>query len=607
MKPDPNLKIGPTFGGQVRCQYFDSCPFQEQRRFLKDLEPLGELGNARVFVMAHSYLTVPSSVPDPDLVIVDESCWQGFIDITGQPNSTEDLTFHDFLEASDPALEHYKSYSDVIERIIKAMNTNTGAFLGPLSRMFHGWSGCDTKPRGTEESLSPIDIGHLELAIEHIRLVASKHTAPRINPKHSDASIKQQTQKWCVPKLRKIEELLGTLCYELRRKKSTSSISYNPENQKPIRVHSLKQNMINKPTPVLLIDASASHEINSKIWGHHLQHVEVKAERNAKVIQIRKRTFSKSSLGIPYNAKTAWQARPEQLQFRQEVINFINKVAAETKGKVFFAASKQIEEVFKPHLSDNIMTSHFSALRGRNEFEHCEVAIILGREEPSIQSVEDIALALLSRNRKSILRNTDYIRVSRNRRLVNGTVEPEQVTTHIDPFAQEILEQIRECEVEQAIDRMRLMHLEIPKTVYLLTSVVLDISVDRSVDWKNLIHASKIDKAMQELSTCGKVFPLGASELAHLFPHLWSSRDAVKGYINRRGGFKWVVSLIRYYISNDPLLLVEYRRLGQRGKPSRAIVSALVPDIRTILEKAFGPISKFTIVKELNEEINDDA
>ncbi len=55
-----------------------------------------------------------------------------------------------------------------------------------------------------------------------------------------------------------------------------------------------------------------------------------------------------------------------------------------------------------------------------------------------------------------------------------------------------------------------------------------------------------------------KAFPLGDRDIAARFPHLWATQNAVGSYITRRDGIKWVVSLIRYYIGNDPLLGVEY-------------------------------------------------
>ncbi len=51
------------------------------------------------------------------------------------------------------------------------------------------------------------------------------------------------------------------------------------------------------------------------------------------------------------------------------------------------------------------------------------------------------------------------------------------VDVHPDPYCQMVLEQIRERESEQAIDRLRLVRQD-GKRVIILSNVVLDLDVD---------------------------------------------------------------------------------------------------------------------------------
>lgn len=586
-----------------KCFYFEECPYQEQRAKLtehKEEKEGEEQSAARVYVMAHAYMTSKSIAPDPDLVIIDESHWQSFIDITGQKHTQPNLTFSDLQNAVNTSIEDHESYSEVIERIIRAMEILPIAFLNKLRNMFHIGSCPSETKQARPQPLQPIDFEHFERAIEYIKDAISQSEKPNITPDWQDKHISENIKNLQTPKLKAIAKLLRILQFELKQKKLQSAIICN--NDKSITIHNLKQNLIYKKTPVLLIDASASYAINSKIWGRNLQTVEIKAERNATVIQVKKHTFSKYALGIPYANNGEWQPDEKQLILRKQVIDFINERAEETNGNIFLAASKRIEDELKPHLATNVLTSHFGALRGSNMYENCETAIILGREQPPIESIENIARALLSRSDERLLPNSKYIDRRLGRRLADGTTEIERVSEHFDKFPQEVLRQIREHEIEQAIDRLRLIHNTEPKTVYLLCSVVLDITVDHSVTWEQLNHFTLMDQAIHNtLKNEGKAFPLGATDLAKSFPDLWSTPDKVKGYVKRRGGFKWVVSLIRYYIPNDPLYLVEYRRVGQRGKPSRAIVFGPAENAATTLNTAFGDISKFKIIKQMNE------
>ena len=63
----------------------------------------------------------------------------------------------------------------------------------------------------------------------------------------------------------------------------------------------------------------------------------------------------------------------------------------------------------------------------------------------------------------------------------NGSRKYAKVATHPDPRVQAVVEQGREAEMLQAIDRLRLIHTQKRKTVYILCSIPLDTSVDELV------------------------------------------------------------------------------------------------------------------------------
>ena len=47
-----------------------------------------------------------------------------------------------------------------------------------------------------------------------------------------------------------------------------------------------------------------------------------------------------------------------------------------------------------------------------------------------------------------------------------------------------MVEQIREAEMIQVIDRLRLIHTEKRKTVYILCSIPLNLPIDELVTWR---------------------------------------------------------------------------------------------------------------------------
>lgn len=558
---------------------------------MKEIEKIDDSSSARVIVMPHSYLTTNCGAPKPDLVIVDESHWQNFLSITGEhgKEGKPDLTLAEIRNAGEEDVEEYAAYMKFTELLIGSMQKSPLGYLRHIS-----------KQKQTS----------VEKALTHIKGVILKHSRPEIHPSYTDEAIRSIASDFQLLLLKRIQEMLEALRYELEKKKAVTAVTYNPQND-TVRVHRILQNMISREVPTLLIDASADLEINQRIWGHHLESFEIRAERNAEIIQVQQQTFSKSSLGIGYSENANWKPKETAVKKLENLILFVNNIADQTNGRVFFAASKKIEDAVQDKLAKNVVTGHYSALRGKNAFENCEVAIIVGREEPNYLIVEGLARALLSRHEKgTIMLSQDYAKETRNIRLRNGLVRSETVRAHANPFVQRVLEQIREKEIEQALDRLRLMNDAVPpKKIYLLTSIVIDATIEETQTWEELQRATKMDTAIKYALTKARAFPLGDRDIFAASPlGLWSTQNAVGSYMTRRGGVNWVASLIISYIKTDPLYLVEYRRPKQK-RASNAIVSANEPNPQAALEKVIGfSVSYFKITDQINlmESQDDD-
>jgi hypothetical protein len=95
-----------------------------------------------------------------------------------------------------------------------------------------------------------------------------------------------------------------------------------------------------------------------------------------------------------------------------------------------------------------------------------------------------------------------------------------------------MVEQAREAEMLQAIDRLRLIHTEKRKTVYILCSIPLNIPIDELVTWKQLTGDRRLSDALAECDERGwGALPLAAKELTRLFPDLWPTKKAAERWI----------------------------------------------------------------------------
>ena len=86
--------------------------------------------------------------------------------------------------------------------------------------------------------------------------------------------------------------------------------------------------------------------------------------------------------------------------------------------------------------------------------------------------------------------------------------------------AQLLLEQVREAEGEQALDRLRLLRGEgTQRQVYVLSNVPLNITVDCGWSWK------QYQKSLEVLRTCSWIVPKKTKDLMALIPDI-SERTA---------------------------------------------------------------------------------
>jgi hypothetical protein len=84
----------------------------------------------------------------------------------------------------------------------------------------------------------------------------------------------------------------------------------------------------------------------------------------------------------------------------------------------------------------------------------------------------------------------------------------------------------------QAIDRLRLIHTQKRKTVYILCNIPLDLPVDELVTWKQLTGDRRLADALAECDERGwDALPLAAKEMSRLFPNLWATEKAVERWV----------------------------------------------------------------------------
>jgi hypothetical protein len=212
-------------------------------------------------------------------------------------------------------------------------------------------------------------------------------------------------------------------------------------------------------------------------------------------------------------------------------------------------------------------------IRGTNEFEDHEVVIILGREQPSPRDAEHRAMAIWYDTKRPIRQikqdgrgQAQYPYRERQYTMRDGTRRQVRVRLHPDRRVQAVVEQVREAEMVQAIDRLRLVHSEREKVAFILCNIPLDVPIDELVTWRELVGDWRLTEALAACEENGwEALPLAAKELTRLFPKLWGTEKAAENWL-RKNPLKSFISIIRVWG-----VLKTYRPPGQTSW-SRALV-----------------------------------
>ncbi len=352
----------------------------------------------------------------------------------------------------------------------------------------------------------------------------------------------------------------------------------------------MKQLRHGRNGPFLHLDGTGDHglanELFSGVKNHHYP-----VERNARITQVISSAFAKSTIiPIAEAPEHTGKRAAENAQRREELRAVIDR---HPEAAVF--ACKPVIDALG--MADDPRASHFGAIRGLNKWEDRDTVIIVGRELPRMRDVERYGRAYAVRAGDTFTPAKKWKKELRGIRMADGTVYGVQVQTHPDPWAAHALEQIREAEIEQAIDRIRLIHNTRPKSVILIGSTPINATIDEAVSWSDFKQGgTRIDRVIEAHG----FLPLSSREAARLFPDVWSEstarRDLEGASLSASNSYKNI--LIGKWRAKETCL-VRYQAVVSKGKRAafrNAIVFSSPESARRAVEAVVGPLKTLEIV-----------
>jgi hypothetical protein len=542
--------------GESKCPYYNTCPYICQFK---------EVVNVRIYT--HASLPLRRGLLDrelPAFAVIDERFYSSLLRHT-------QLSIADLRD-----LDEYDSLGGVLEDAL------TGGF--PLLQHLRTAYG-DNFKRVIDEAIRDQSSGDMV-----------------IDPQMSDREQKRIIKS--LPKCSTLLPMLTALKTEFATGRAESHALHYRDGKIFLHYREGMNRFVDRgrTVPILAIDADLNQDIHGVFFPVTEFHA-LAVERNCHVTQVYSSRFSKFSMTGGKDAK-------KRIRYIQRLIN---REAA--RGAILVVGpqalvgnpNKRVEPLV--HIPGNCAFAHFGNIRGVDAYKDFHTIILIGRNQPSITSLEDAARALWYDNTSPLLLSNEWIKRTYGYRTRDGAAKATSVEIHPDPRVQVLLEQIRESESTQAIDRLRLIHCSEAKRVIILCNIPLDITVDCLVPWKDLVSGgTSLTQAWQRLDG---VMPLNASYLHEEFPDLFPTIDGARWALRKNAIKTCVIPNIYPIRVYTCLAAYSYRIGGQKGRSSICLSefgeTETKADLETLLGEDVTLIEQIAMLERVDARMNQDT
>lgn len=476
----PNLCLRQQGVGQppLICEHYKDCKYTAQFK------------SADVYIFPHSYITQSRSKLEnwiPHTAIIDESFFQQFI---------EKVTFPVTLLISQHIPEQASCLCRKVYEII---------ISGDIAYQIINNAEIDGLLRKAIQSLQKLKFDlHPELSEEQLA-----------------ANIQNITS------LQPIVILLETL----RADRKGQAVQYNTITSEITVHHKKRMTRFDDTVQIKCIDASASKIISEALFGQVI-FKPISALRNANVTQCYSTRCSTTSL-VP--EKNSSEKSAKYAEKRLNDINHLIKTKSMNGTKVLVIGPQAIVgnpvNAIPPKIDipSHCDSCHFNGFRGIDRWKDFDVVIVIGRNEPSVAAVEDMARAIFTWEYGPLNLTGEWTTEQRGYHM-KGERHGVEVVVHPDTRIQALVEQLREAETLQAIDRLRLMHNFETKDVIILSNIPLDIDVNELRNWDDIIYGSRLERA---IALNNGILPLAPEWLSLNHSDLWKTQNAAKCDVKR--------------------------------------------------------------------------
>ncbi len=555
-------KRGTEGNVQSTCEHYESCAYLNQIR--------NQPENGYDFILfPHAYLTLEQNerfkLKEPDLLIIDEHCLNEF-------EAHRDIGVKD--------IHLYLANADNEEkRVLTAVLISNFEYSDIRSYL---------KGNG-------IDLKTVKQAKEQAwgKLKNFSSISPQMEEDSLKAGVKGLTKPYgfwrffqLLEKNWNVEYFNGCVggrwsYYDQMSKKKSQKVG--------ARLHWKKRQRLFPNVPVLILDADANQDMIESVLEKDFEFHEINLERpNLNITQVITSSFPKSRFT---KSEEKGGTGSKDIAKIQALIDL--KVS---EGKRVVINSYMT--LIKPNTFKNCAGIYFGGYIGLDSYKDYDVEIIVGRNEPSVQALEDKGRALYSNEKLEFIipdENGD-LRLPKQDRVITGQNVSCSVSYHPDKRIDALLTSIREDMSLQGIGRVRDVHSTTEKEIFLISNLVLDVPVKKVVAWKDFgvssgkIVTSKFEEALALTDLSSEIFVYRNDWLSDNFPHLWKDQQSVKNYKKQLKLRKGYFAIDTIYTNNPTLKPLSFKVKGAKTNYSEVYSCLSIKETQKQLEASFGEV-----------------
>lgn len=600
-------------GGNVREDLCSVCPHAHDCAYLRQEQKIKEAVKAPfgvILAAPHDYLTIP--LPGgvvPDFTVFDEAPRNGwsvstqitFDDLLAKPIFTGSKRPKSEIEAAGEKVDALQALLSSITPTLRALRNAIEATEGRYNDngiMEHIRTAGVTREmvETARDEISKFNTNEAREAVEQARLETTfgRRKFENVLGK-ALANAKANTT-------RKLRTVFEALLVEFDHGRDDAVAIYGAQAWSAgrgwvpgLRVDALIRPRGNANAPLIFLDGTGDPEMVQAVFGP-MDVIEHRTERNATVTFVTGQSFSQTQTAPSDQRKWPEKTLREAEALRAAIKDCRDRLTGGMPSRLAVFCNLTLRKAMG--WGDDPMTGHFQNLRGSNQWERASACMVIGRPLPPPAEIEAPARAFAAATGVPFtsLEGAKMPTEQRPIRMRDGSGYAQEVPFHPDPWADRVLRQMREAEIEQAIDRLRLIRNEVPKEVFILGQVTVDVTADRVMSWADFkAGGSRIERALVAYG----VIPLNRREAAQALPDIFTE-DTARTDLDALAAPETLGDFPKriFLLGKSPKLCLtscSYRPDRKGAQIRRALVLAEKGQERARVEALLGPMKEFAV------------